>query len=261
MQKHVGWGWIIGLFAMVTANAQTSSPPAPSTQFDGIYAFVSGSKVSETYWTWNGHPEPCPDLPSTALTIIKGQVRFDQQEGTVGPNNELSTRLIPTPFGKGGGNVGIEIPHYGRIHENGTIRLRRTGYNCSYDLIWKKVQNVSFPIPSTQFDGTYALVSSTKSNESYMNRMTEQTDQCPERPKPQALTIINGQAHLPKFQGTVGSHGELAMIRVDRVQGTFGGVIDRNGTVKARRTIGDCSYDIVWQNRFQVETCREEPNN
>ena len=249
MQKHVGWGWIIGLFAMVTANAQTSSPPAPSTQFDGIYAFVSESKVSETYWTWNGHPEPCPDLPSTALTIIKGQVRFDQQEGTVGPNNELSTRLIPTPFGKGGGNVGIEIPHYGRIDENGTIRLRRTGYNCSYDLIWKKVQNVSFPIPSTQFDGTYALVSSTKSNESYMNRMTGQTDQCPERPKAPG-------PHDHQRAGTpaeISRNGWFSRRANDDLCGPCSGYIRWRDRQKRDRksTPDDRSYDIVWQKDSQ----------
>jgi hypothetical protein len=79
-----------------------------------------------------------------------------------------------------------------------------------------------------------------------MNRMTGQTDQCPERHSG-TLTIINGQANLPNFQGTVGSHGELAMIRMSRVEGTVAGAIDGNGTVKARRTIGDCSYDTIWQ--------------
>jgi hypothetical protein len=116
-------------------------------------------------------------------------------------------------------------------------------------LIWQKVQSVSFPIPSTRFDGTYAVVSSTKVNETHVNRATGQTDQCPERPERRGgtLKIFNGQAHLPNFEGTVGSHGELAMIRVSRVEGTVSGAIDRDGTVKARRTVGDCSYDTVWQ--------------
>ena len=106
---------------------------------------------------------------------------------------------------------------------------------------------MSFPIPSTQFDGTYAFVSSTKVNEAHVNRATRQIDQCPER-RAGTLTIINGQAHLPNFEGTVGYHGELAMIRVSRVEeGTVGGAIDRDGTLKARRTVGDCSYDTVWQ--------------
>jgi hypothetical protein len=190
---------------------------------------------------------PCPEFQNVGpLTIVNGHARYNEQEGTIGSQGELTMRLEPTPWGRGGGSEGIEITTSGRIDANGTVRARRMPYNCRHDLIWKKVQSVSLPIPSTQFDGTYAVVSSTKANESYMNRMTGQTDQCPER-HGGTLTIINGRAHLPNFQGTVGSHGELAMIRVSRVEGTVAGAIDRDGTVKARRTVGDCSYDTIWQ--------------
>jgi hypothetical protein len=50
MQKHIGWFWMIGFFGLIaTADAQTASPPAASTQFDGTYAFVSRTKMNETY--------------------------------------------------------------------------------------------------------------------------------------------------------------------------------------------------------------------
>jgi hypothetical protein len=145
MQKHIGWLWIVGLFGfVVAADAQTASPPAATMQFDGTYAFVSATKVNETYTTRGSeHPGRCPDLPPrTALTIVNGQVRFNQQEGTVGPNGELSTRRIGTPSGKCGDcNVNAataERPHYGRIDANGTVRVRRMDYYCSWDLIWQR---------------------------------------------------------------------------------------------------------------------------
>jgi hypothetical protein len=39
-----------GIFRLVVAaDAQTPSPPAANTQFDGTYAFVSSTRVNETY--------------------------------------------------------------------------------------------------------------------------------------------------------------------------------------------------------------------
>ena len=249
MKEHIGVLWVVGFCgSLAIANAQTPSPPTTITQFDGTYAFVSSAKVNEIYYAWGSNRiGQCGDLsPPGPLAIVNGHVRYNAQEGIVGPQGELTIRLEPTPFGRGGGNEGIEITSRGRIDANGTVRARRTGYNCRYDLIWQKVQSLSFPIPSTQFDGTYAVVSSTKVNETHVNRATGQIDQCPER-RGGTLTVINGQAHLPNFEGTVGSHGELAMIRVFRVEGTVSGAIYRDGTVKARRTVGDCSYDTIWQ--------------
>jgi hypothetical protein len=49
MQKHVGLICLGGFFRLVAAaDAQTASPPAASTQFDGTYAFVSSTKMNET---------------------------------------------------------------------------------------------------------------------------------------------------------------------------------------------------------------------
>jgi hypothetical protein len=48
MQKHFVWLWVVG-FLVVATDAQTPSLPAANTQFDGTYAFVSSTRVNETY--------------------------------------------------------------------------------------------------------------------------------------------------------------------------------------------------------------------
>ena len=104
MRKHIGWWWIIGLFAMVAANAQTPQPPTPVTKYDGAYAFVSATKVNETFTTLGAERlRRCGDLWEGPLTIVNGHARYDDQEGTVGPHGELAMRLDPEPVGKGGG--------------------------------------------------------------------------------------------------------------------------------------------------------------
>jgi hypothetical protein len=142
MQKHVGYlGALLALGSSIAAVAQTPSVPTPITKYDGTYLFVSSAKVNETFTTMRTeHPRRCPDLqPRTALTIVNGQVRFNQQQGTIGPNGKLSTRLIaPIPSGGAGAFPGTELPTYGRIDENGTIRIRRIGWGCSYDFVWQK---------------------------------------------------------------------------------------------------------------------------
>ena len=63
MQKNIGWLWIVGFFGLVpAANAQTAAPSAANTQFDGNYAFVSATKVNETYTTtWTTRMGQCGD--------------------------------------------------------------------------------------------------------------------------------------------------------------------------------------------------------
>jgi hypothetical protein len=140
MRWNSGWLWIIGfLGVLAVADAQTPSPPAAGTAFDGIYAFVSSTKLNETYTTTaTAHIKRCGDLPPRGpLTIVNGHARYNRQEGTVGSQGELAMRLASTPGKKG--SVGIEIVTTGRIDGNGTVRARRTGYYCSYDLIWRRV--------------------------------------------------------------------------------------------------------------------------
>jgi hypothetical protein len=132
MQKHIGWWWIIGLFAMVAANAQTPSPPTAITQFDGTYAFASSTKVNENYYmTGINRISPCYEFQNVGpLTIVNGRARYDAQEGTVEPRGELTMRITaPAPAARdAGGFPGLEALTTGAIDGNGTVRARRVAY-------------------------------------------------------------------------------------------------------------------------------------
>jgi hypothetical protein len=92
-------------------------------------------------------------------------------------------------------------------------------------------QTAPRPTASTQFDGTYAFVSATTLNETYLAGGTR-LGQCPER-KAESLTIVRGQTQYSsrrvngparlKLEGTVGSQGELAMRRELEPEGSHGG--------------------------------------
>jgi hypothetical protein len=142
MRKRIAWLWVVGSFGC-SAAAMAQTPPAqlPVTKYDGTYAFISSSKVNETYTTVGAERlGRCGDLPPRGpLTIVNSHARYNKQEGTVGPQGELAMRLDPTPLGKGGGQEGIEVTTSGTIDANGTVRARRTGYYCRYDLIWRKI--------------------------------------------------------------------------------------------------------------------------
>src|SRR5215469_15248531 len=48
MQQHTGWMCVFAFFALLAAaDAQAPASPTVSTQFDGTYAFVSGTKVGD----------------------------------------------------------------------------------------------------------------------------------------------------------------------------------------------------------------------
>ena len=149
MQKAIGFVWIVGSFGCVAAaNAQTASPPAASTQFDGTYGFVSATKLTETYATRGSHRVgQCGDYTGRPLTIANGQARYPGRgrltaagfEGTVGPQGELAMRLAATPATRGAGaSPGVEIIINGKIDSNGAVHARQMSYGCSYDLIWQK---------------------------------------------------------------------------------------------------------------------------
>ena len=149
MEKRVGLLCIAGFFGLfAAADAQTPSPPAASTQFDGTYTFVSATKVNETYTTTRSNRVGrCGDYRGRPLTIVNGEVGYPTRgrltaagfEGTVGPQGELAMRLNPTPASRGAGAApGVEITIRGKIDSNGTVHARQMGYSCSYDLIWQK---------------------------------------------------------------------------------------------------------------------------
>lgn len=144
MQKHFGWLWIVGFFGLLAgANAQAPSPPAATTQFDGKYAFVSATKVNDTYFARaTNFLRQCGDYEGGPLTIANGQAlygRLGRFHGTVGPEGELVMRRDSEPIGRAAGAFpGVEISIYGRIDGNGVVRVRRIDENCNYDLIWQK---------------------------------------------------------------------------------------------------------------------------
>lgn len=149
MQQHIAWLWIVGFFGLIpAANAQTAAPSAANTLFDGTYAFVSATKLNETYTaTRSNRVGRCGDYRGPPLTIVNGEVRYPTRgrltaagfEGTVGPQGELAMRLAPTPASRGSGaSPGVEMIINGKIDSNGTVHARQMGYACSYDLIWQK---------------------------------------------------------------------------------------------------------------------------
>jgi len=146
VKKNVGWLSIFGLIELIAAAAaQTPSPSPANTQFDGAYAFVSATKLNETYMTtWRTRIGRCGDIRRMGpLTIANGQARYsgfgrvtkEGFEGTVGPQGELSLRLA-APASQS--SLGVEIITRGTIDGNGTIRARQMGRSCSYDLVWQK---------------------------------------------------------------------------------------------------------------------------
>lgn len=115
------------------------------------------------------------------------------------------------------------------------------------------------PAPAgTQFDGTYAFVSSTKANETYRTR-GGQMGQCSDRITG-PLTVAQGQAQYTSvtgyhLKGTVGSQGELALRSFappdsngsQPIDIIVSGNIDGTGTAHARQTSNSCSYYFVWR--------------
>lgn len=112
----------------------------------------------------------------------------------------------------------------------------------------------------SQFDGTYALVSSTKLIQTFTQSQTGRMRPCPDW-EVGPLTIVRGQARVSaassshavraEFQGVVGSRGQLAMRSVNPAydapaERLLNGTIDGTGTVRARLITG-CDFDYVWR--------------
>ena len=127
-----------------------------------------------------------------------------------------------------------------------------------------KAQTPSPPIASTQYDGTYAFVSSTKVNETQTTGRGQMKPCFEIRRTVGPLTIMNGQARLAGwgrnrasgFDGTVGPQGELRMrLRSTPINGgedagveeMINGRIDATGTIRARQANYWCSHDLIWQ--------------
>jgi hypothetical protein len=100
MQNGIGW---LGL--AVAADAQTPLSQTAGSQFDGTYALVSSTKLTEMFTVpQSGRTRPCPDWEVGPLTIVRGQARVSavsssrsvraEFEGMVGSQGELAMRSV-----------------------------------------------------------------------------------------------------------------------------------------------------------------------
>ena len=143
MPKHIGWLWIIAFSgSLVAAVAQTASPPAANTQFDGRYGFVSSTKENETYRDFDNREHQCPNPRAGPLTVVNAEARFKghggrEFEGTVGRRGELAMRSVATSANKSA-LLPSTIMVTGSIDDHGTIRALLTSWYCRHDFIWRK---------------------------------------------------------------------------------------------------------------------------
>jgi len=113
------------------------------------------------------------------------------------------------------------------------------------------------PAATTQFDGTYAFVSATTLDETYMTTWRTRMGRCGDIGRIEPLTIAAGQARysgLSRVREPSGPQGELTMkLAAPASPSSLGveiitrGTIDGNGTIRARQMGHSCSYDMVWQ--------------
>jgi hypothetical protein len=146
VRKNIGLSCIIGIFGLVAAaNAQSASPSAASMQFDGTYAFVSSTKVNETWRDYSNREHPCgyPAKGGLLLIIANGHARHTgargrEFEGTVGPQGELTMRASEPEGRHGGLPPGDERIFSGSVDGTGMLHARLITYGCNWDTIWRK---------------------------------------------------------------------------------------------------------------------------
>jgi hypothetical protein len=141
MRGYIRFLWIVGFFGLLaTAEGQTQSPSPTVTAFDGTYAFVSATKVNETYTGHSGQMGQCPYRTADTLTIVKGVARYRSGflfKGTVRSQGELAMRAVPPAASS---TSYIDFPTVsGNIDGTGMVRARQNSYFCSYDMVWRKV--------------------------------------------------------------------------------------------------------------------------
>jgi hypothetical protein len=144
MQKGIGWLGLVACFGLTAAtDAQIPLSQTAGSQFDGTYAFVSSTKLTEMFTVPStGRMRPCPDWEVGPLTIVRGQGWFSSAsssavratfEGMVRSQGELAMRSV---------NPASDEPAErllnGRVDVTGTVRARLTGHYCNYDFVWRK---------------------------------------------------------------------------------------------------------------------------
>jgi hypothetical protein len=144
MPNGAGWLSLLGFLGLAfAADAQTPLSQPAGPQFDGTYAFVSSTKLTEMFTVAStGRMRPCPDWEAGPLTIVKGQLKFSsvssssvraEFEGMVGSQGELAMRSVNPAS-----DETAERLLNGRIDGTGMVRARLTGKYCTYDFVWRK---------------------------------------------------------------------------------------------------------------------------
>jgi hypothetical protein len=113
-----------------------------------------------------------------------------------------------------------------------------------------EAQTLAPSTATTAFDGTYAFVSSTPAPP--VNARCGNQIEGPlvaAQGRAEFTNLLGAHSH---FEGTIGSQGELVMRAAAIAHGETAdifanGRIDRDGTVRARMTGHECSFDVVWQ--------------
>lgn len=144
MQNGIGWLGLVACFGLgVAADAQTPSSQTAGSQFDGTYAFVSSTKLTEMFTVPStGRMRPCPDWEVGPLTIVRGQARVSfastshavhaDFDGMVGSQGELVIRSVNPAY-----DAPAERLLNGRIDGTGTVRARLMS-RCNFDYVWRK---------------------------------------------------------------------------------------------------------------------------
>ena len=144
MPKGTGRLSLVGFFGLaVAAHAQTPLSQTAGSQFDGTYALVSSTKLTEIFTQpQTGRTRPCPDWQVGPLTIVRGQARLSavstshavraEFEGVVGSLGDLALRSVNPAY-----DAPAERLLNGRIDGTGTVRARLIS-GCNFDYVWRK---------------------------------------------------------------------------------------------------------------------------
>lgn len=101
---------------------KASSRPSGNTQFDGRYALVSITQVSEYISGLCRRPN--------SLIVTVGEAWLPHFYGKVAPGGGLTMRAA---------EAGDDRIISGRMDADGTVLAREIGRGCTYDFVWQKV--------------------------------------------------------------------------------------------------------------------------
>jgi hypothetical protein len=135
----VRWiGAIVGFLGLVAPAAGQTPSANTLAQFDGTYAFVSGTKANETFHHGTGQCPAVETLGIGQLTIVNGHVHFSSPggviEGTINSQGQIATQGMNS-------RSLTKITGTGKIDGDGTINLHSVGWYCDQDLVWRRTAN------------------------------------------------------------------------------------------------------------------------